>query len=347
MAKKPLIRWNFRISLSIFVFLLLLGACLLTTGIFILLYQIPYINHLMGPQQWYFFVPFMFAIVVSVIFAYLFAKRWLKAISSLSHAAEQVSKGNFQIHIPEEGHWGEVRDMISSFNHMVSELAGIELFRKDFINYFSHEFKTPIVSIRGFAKQLEDTTLPPDKRAEYTQIIIEECDRLSRLATNILLLSQFENQTIISSPVSFSLDEQIRRCILLLEKGWATKELELDIDLEELSYTSDPEMLSLVWTNLLSNAIKYTPKQGKISIVCKRVGQSICVSITDNGIGMSEEVQSHIFEKFYQADASHKSEGSGLGLAMVKRIIDLCEGSIAVKSQENEGSTFTVILPKE
>ena len=346
MVKKPLIRWNFRISLTLFVFLILLISCLITTGVFFLLYQIPYIQQLMGPQQWYFFVPLMFTVVIGLVFALLFSKKWMTTSISIARAAEEVANGNFNVHISEEGRRGEMKDMIHAFNNMVTELAGIELFRKDFINYFSHEFKTPIVSIRGFAKQLEDETLPPEKRAEYTQIIIEECDRLTRLATNILLLSQFENQTIISSPIPFSLDEQIRRCILLLEKGWAKKEIELDIDMEEVTYTSDPEMLSLVWTNLLSNAIKYSPNGGKITVVCKQVGQTVCVSIADTGIGMTPEVQSHIFEKFYQADASHKSEGSGLGLAMVKRIVDLCKGTITVKSEENQGTTFTVILPK-
>ena len=346
MAKKSFFRWNFRISLTLFVFVIMVGASLLTAGVSILLYQIPAIEQLMGPQEWYFFVPLLFAVVVSLVFAMLFSKRWMTTSISIAQAAEQVSHGNFNIHISEDGRRGEMKDMIRAFNHMVSQLASTELFRKDFINYFSHEFKTPIVSIRGFAKQLEDETLSPEKRTEYTRIIIEECDRLTRLATNILLLSQFENQAIVTSPITFSLDEQIRRSLLLLEKQWASRDLELDIDLAEVSYTTDPEMLSLVWTNLLSNAIKYSPQGSKITVLCQENKEEILVTIRDEGIGMSPETQARIFDKFYQADSSRKSEGNGLGLALVKRIVDLCQGTITVQSEEGKGSTFIVALPK-
>jgi signal transduction histidine kinase len=319
---------------------------LITAGICALLYQIPYIAEHQQARAWYVTVALLFAVMLGVVFSVTFSKLWLKTADDLSAATKEVSRGNFHVKVSDKGHHGEFGALIRSFNDMTEELSNIEIFRNDFINYFSHEFKTPIVSIRGFAKQLKKKDLTDEEQAEYIQIIIDECDRLTRLSTNILLLSRFENQQIVNSPSTFFVDEQIRRCLVLLEKEWNEKNIELVLEMDEVQYTTNEEMLSLVWTNLLSNAIKFSPPGGKVEVLCDEDEEQVHVVISDDGIGMSPETQKHIFEKFYQGDTSHKSTGNGLGLALVKRIVDLCGGTIRVSSREGQGASFTVSLPK-
>ena len=219
------------------------------------------------------------------------------------------------------------------------------MFRSDFINSFSHEFKTPIVSIRGFARQLQRDDITDEERREYATIIADESTRLANLATNILLLSKLENQQIVTEKTAFRLDEQLRSCILLLEKQWEQKHLELVIDLEEVTCYGNAEMLSQAWVNLINNAIKFTPEGGTIGISLVAVDDTATVQVSDTGIGMDRETQQHIFEKFYQGDKSHHGEGNGLGLAMVKRIIALSRGKSTVDSVKGKGTTFTVQLP--
>ncbi len=339
--------WSVRFSLVLFMFAIMLASGAITAGVSFAVYKIPFVaSHLGEGNARYIWVTLLFSLLLGALFSFAFSKLWLKTTEELSYAAEQVSRGNFSIRVNEKGHHGEFGDLIRSYNNMAQELSNTEIFRNDFINYFSHEFKTPIVSIRGFAKELQNPDLDPAKKDEYIQIIIDECDRLTRLSTNILLLSRFENQEIVSSPTTFSLDEQLRHCLVLLEKEWSEKEIELILELDEVQYTTNAEMLSVVWTNLLSNAIKYSFRGGKIEVLCDEDEENVHVMISDDGIGMSPETQKHIFEKFYQGDTSHKSVGNGLGLALVKRIVDLCGGSIRVSSRENQGSTFFVSLPK-
>ena len=241
----------------------------------------------------------------------------------------------------------ELQDLIRNFNEMAEELRGIELFRNDFINNFSHEFKTPIISIRGFAHELRQEGLTDEQRNEYAKIIEEESDRLARLSANVLTLSKLESQQIVTGRTEFYLDEQIRQCILLLESEWSEKELEIVPELELLLYRGNEEMLALVWRNLLSNAIKFTPQGGRIEVRMEVTEQTVTVSVADNGIGMSDEVRARVFEKFYQGDPSHAHAGYGVGLALVKRVVDLMEGSVSVKSREGCGSCFTVKLPRK
>ena len=230
---------------------------------------------------------------------------------------------------------------------MTDELASTEMFRNDFINNFSHEFKTPIVSIRGFAKQLQNDELSDEQRSEYIDIIVKESDRLASMSSNILLLTKFENQQMVTDKTAFYLDEQIRKCILLLEKTWSKKNIDLDIDLQEIRYYSNEEMLSHVWLNILNNAIKFTPENGAVAVKCYRDSSTVTVKITDNGIGMDDKTQKHIFDKFYQGDASHTIVGNGLGLPLAKRVVTLCGGKITVKSKMGKGTTFIVRLPIE
>ena len=269
----------------------------------------------------------------------------LRPMNDLVHAMHAVSRGDFSVRVDAEDVPGDMGELANSFNDMATELGGLEMFRKDFINNFSHEFKTPIVSIRGFAKQLERDDLTDEQRREYLNIIVTESDRLANMASNVLLLSKLENQTIVSDRQDYPLDEQLRRCVLLLEKQWSEKELEPDVELENITYRGNEEMMGHVWVNLLSNAIKFSPKGGRLTVRLIREQDMAVCSISDEGPGMDEQTRRRVFEKFYQGDTAHATEGNGLGLALVQRIVDLCQGRVDVQSEPGAGSTFTVTLP--
>ena len=269
----------------------------------------------------------------------------LRPMNDLVHAMHAVSQGDFSVRVDAEDVPGDMGELACSFNDMAAELGSLELFRKDFINNFSHEFKTPIVSIRGFAKQLERDDLTDEQRREYLDIIVTESDRLANMASNVLLLSKLENQTIVTDKTDYRLDEQLRRCVLLLEKQWGEKDLDLDVELEEITYRGNEEMLNHVWVNLLNNAVKFSPRGGTLTVRLSRQGDQAVCTVRDAGPGMDEATRRRVFEKFYQGDTAHATEGNGLGLALVKRIVDLCEGEVEVDSAPGHGSAFTVRLP--
>lgn len=271
--------------------------------------------------------------------------RVVRPILRLNNAVQEVAKGNFDIQIKNNS-IDEVGQLTRNFNKMTQELKRIEYLRKDFINSVSHEFKTPIASIQGFAKLIQMENLSEEEKREYAGIIAEESARLSKLSTNILRLSSLENKEIVDSTKLFPLDEQIRKTILLLEHEWSRKNISFDIELEKLQYQGDEELLQQVWINLINNAIKFSPENGSITVRLEKASDGVRASIMDEGIGMSEETTQRIFEMFYQGDKAHSSEGNGLGLTIAKRILDLCSGSIQVESRLGEGSTFTVILPE-
>lgn len=273
------------------------------------------------------------------------ARQYLAPIAQLIDATREVKSGHFDVRVSVEDAGSEVAELAESFNEMTRELGTIELFRNDFINSFSHEFKTPIVSIRGFARQLEREDLTPEQRKEYLSIIIAESERLSNMATNVLLLTKLESQQIVSDKRPYRLDEQLRSAILLLENQWTEKNLELDVELDEVTFLSNEEMVAHVWINLLGNAIKFSNDGGLLEVSLVQEGVDAVVRITDHGAGMDEVTRAHMFEKFYQGDTSHATHGNGLGLSLVKRIVELCHGEINVQSQPGEGSTFTVRLP--
>lgn len=284
--------------------------------------------------------------LIGILVAIPISRFILTPIQRLSNSADEIAKGNFDVRVDIKKGPREFRELYESFNKMAEQLGETEMFRRDFINDFSHEFKTPIVSIRGFAKQLEkDTGLSEERKREYISIIAAESERLSNMSTNVLLLSKLESQQYITGEVMIDLDEQIRQCILVLERLWEKKNIEFDIEMEELKYYSNDEMLRQVWINLISNAIKFTPENGKIFVRAKRDGGSVSVTVSDTGCGMDEKTMDRIFDKFYQADTSRSTQGNGLGLPLVKRIIQLCEGSLEVSSKVGEGSSFTVKLP--
>ena len=240
---------------------------------------------------------------------------------------------------------GEMVEFEQSFNKAAEELGGTEILRKDFINNFSHEFKTPIVSISGFADLLLEEQLPPEDQKEYLTIIRDESRRLADLATNILTLNRVESQTILTDKACFSLDEQLRQSVLVTQQKWRQKELDLDADLVPAEYTGSEGLLKEVWLNLLDNAAKFSPEGGTVAVNLRKAKNALMVSVTDQGEGMSADTQAHIFEQFYQGDTSHTTQGNGLGLAMVKKVLELHGGSIQVNSAPGQGSCFTVTLP--
>lgn len=226
-----------------------------------------------------------------------------------------------------------------------ARLSGIEMLRSDFINNFSHEFKTPIVSVMGFAKLLKKRNISEDERAEYLDIIISECERLSDLASNVLNLSKAESICALSDTAPFPVSEQIRESILQLEQKWEKKGIGFDLSLEDCQLTGRADLLKQVWVNLIDNAVKFSSSGGKIEIRTRQKDSVFYFQISDNGIGMDAQTQEKIFDRFYQGDISHSTEGNGLGLSLVKKIISLHRGTIRVSSEPGRGSIFTITLP--
>ena len=268
----------------------------------------------------------------------------LRPLYTFMQAIHSVSDGNFHTKIYLE-HPKEFRELSRCFNQMTEELAGIEMLRSDYINNFSHEFKTPMVSILGFAQLLKKGTLTTSEQAEYLDIIIDEAKRLTALSTNILNLSKVESMSLLTDSTTFNAGEQIRECVVLLEKKWTEKEISFDLHLLEQKMDGNEQLLKQVWTNLIDNAIKFSPVKSEIVLSMDKHNDTFTVTITDYGCGINEKTQHYIFDKFYQGDSSHSSEGNGLGLALVKKIIELHHGTITVKSQPLQGSSFMVTLP--
>jgi len=285
--------------------------------------------------------------ILSIVFSHIL----VRPMNQLIDATHKVAKGDFSVRVEPTDSHDELGQLVGSFNEMTKELGSNEMFKKDFINSFSHEFKTPIVSIRGFARQLERDDITDEERREYAGIIARESERLANMSSNILLLTKLENQQIMPDVTVYRLDEQLREAILLLEKEWGDKELELDLELPDTNICANEEMMSHVWINIIGNAVKFSEKGGILRVCCALRGNTVRVEIADSGVGMDEETQRRIFEKFYQgetsgsASPSHSTAGNGLGLPLARRIVELSSGRIEVKSAPGEGSVFTVELP--
>lgn len=273
--------------------------------------------------------------------------RAIRPITKLGDAIEQVGRGDFSVSVAHRGH-DEIARIVDNFNWMVGKLHTIEVLRRDFVSGVSHEFKTPIAAIAGSAKLLASTPhekLTHERVQKYTGLILDETARMSSLSTNLLQLSKVESQSITQNLIDFPLDEQIRQAILLLEPQWSAKQLELDIQLASVSCRGNEELLLQVWINLLSNACKFTPPQGTIRINLTRDNEQALIIIADTGIGMDPPTLARIFDKFYQGDSSHQAEGNGLGLSIVKRILDLHHANVYVSSTPQIGTTCTLVLP--
>lgn len=345
-------RKSFRSLLTAFtllVFAIFVSAVLITSVIIILLYRLGFLPKFILTPVILPVITLLACMIIGTILSVFAGRLFLNPLRRLIAAHEQIKAGNYHIRVSDQTPIRELGNLIQSFNDMAGELEATELFRNDFINNFSHEFKTPIVSIRGFARQLqkdnEQHLLSGEQRREYTDIIAYESDRLARLSSNILLLTNFENQQIVTDKTEFYLDEQLRHVVLILEKEWSSRGIEPELDLDEVRYTFNEEMLSQMWLNLIGNAIKFSPDGGTIKIRCKKKDQHIVVDIIDGGEGMDADTLRKIFDKFYQGDTSRKADGNGLGLAIVKRIAELAGGEVTVKSEQGKGSRFRVRLP--
>lgn len=276
-------------------------------------------------------------------------RRWLlvtRPVRRIAEAAEKITEGDFSVRIQpvfrldkQDG----LNTIIRSFNQMAEELSGIETLRTDFISNVSHELKTPLAIIQNYGTMLQQPGLTEQQRQEYAKTVTDASRRLADLITNILKLNKLENQQIYPEAEIFDLGEQLCECLLTFEDVWEDKEIEIDTDIaEEVKIKSDRALLSLVWNNLFSNALKFTPSKGRVSVSLKAEGDFAVVQVSDTGCGISQAVGAHIFEKFYQGDTSHATQGNGLGLALVKRVVDIVEGDISVSSEVGKGSVFTV-----
>lgn len=264
---------------------------------------------------------------------------------TLGASIKRVAGGDFSVRLDTDRGFSELRRISGDFNVMVEELSATEILQTDFVSNVSHEFKTPITAIEGYATLLGGSEGTSPEQAEYIDKILLNTKRLSNLVGNILLLSKVDNQGIPDRKTLFRLDEQIRQSILALEPRWTEKECEFDVEMEELYYEGNEALTFHVWNNLIENAIKFGPRGGCIKITLARDGERLIFTVSDMGEGISDEAKLHIFDRFYQSDSSHKSEGNGLGLALVKRIISAEGGEVSVSDNYPEGAKFTVALP--
>ena len=289
------------------------------------------------------------SLVIGSTAAFLTTKYSMDPVGRLVTHINRLASGDYRTRLNDKDFLAGTpafQPVTESFNKLAEELQNTEMLRSDFINNFSHEFKTPIVSIAGFAKLLKRGNLTQEQQQEYLSIIEEESMRLSYMATNVLSLTKVENQTILTDVTQFNLSEQIRSCILMLERKWDSKNLDLQLAFDEHHISANEELLKQVWINLLDNAIKFTPEGHTVQVKVSESEDSVTVSVMNTGSEIPLEDQKKIFHKFYQADQSHATQGNGVGLAVVKRIVELHGGEISVFS-ENEVTVFTVQLLKE
>lgn len=286
---------------------------------------------------------FVFSIIIGVTVSIVINIILLRPVVRLSKAMKRVAAGDFGIRLAPDSQIQELRDCYESFNLMVKELQATETLQTDFVANVSHEFKTPINAIEGYATLLQGSGEDQQQQG-YVERILLNTKRLSTLVGNILLLSKVSNHAIPVAHTTYRLDEQIRQAILLLEPRWTERSAEFDVDLEELHWTGPENLMHHVWSNLIGNAIKFGPKGGLIRVELKQTEGRYVFTVEDDGEGVPAEERQRIFQKFYQLDSSHKQEGNGLGLALAKQIIDSCGGDICVEDGSNGGCKFVVTL---
>jgi len=279
---------------------------------------------------------------ISGICIFIAVRLLVRPIRQITAASKRVAEGNFDIHVDVSGH-DEIAELAGNFNIMTLALSKNEYLHKDFVSNVSHEFKTPLTSLRGYAKLLKRPDLSEEKRQECLDVLITETERLSRMTSGLLRLSELEHEVILKHKERFCLDEQIRDSLVLLQTEWEKKQLDIDLDLETVFFTGDKELMHQVWVNLIGNAVRYSNQNGLLRIRIQE-NDGIRIAVTDNGIGMRKEEQERVFERFYKADASRSSAGTGLGLTLCKKIIELHGGTISVHSEWGKGSTFLVTL---
>ena len=336
--------------LALFVFCILLAAIGLTVlGVFILQWA-GVIQGLDEEMDMVTIVIFMsvISLILGWVLVFFSIRIPLKPIHTLIFHMNRLAMGDFETRIESKGilsNHPAMKGISDSFNKLAEELENTEMLRGDFINNFSHEFKTPIVSIAGFAKLLKRGNLTEEQRIAYLTSIEEESLRLSYMATNVLNLTKIENQTILTDVTEFNLSEQVRSSVLLLESKWGEKNIDLQLDFDEYAVEGNEELLKQVWINLMDNAVKFSPRCGTVILDVSESADTVTVIISNTGPEISPEKKDKIFGKFYQGDESHAAEGNGIGLAIVKRVVDLHGGRISVACKEGM-TTFTVTLPR-
>lgn len=331
---------SLRLRLTLLVSAEIVVSILLALGLYFVLADVLSVD-----ETWLLLLALIvISLVVGNVVTIFVAKLFFAPIKKLGQAMGQVADGDFSVRLQGKSSSKEIMEIYSGFNMMAHELSVTEILQTDFVSNVSHEFKTPITAIEGYSMLLQDDeNLSADQR-QYIDKILFNTSRLSSLVGSILLLSKLENQQIPTGQTCFRLDEQIRQSVVALEHNWEQKELELDVELERVDYTGNEPMLRHVWDNLISNAIKFSPRGGMVHMSLEKQGNALEFVITDQGPGLSENAQKHIFDKFYQADNSHKQEGNGLGLALVKRILTFENGSVHAENLETGGAKFVVKL---
>ncbi|EJQ49218.1 two-component sensor histidine kinase [Bacillus wiedmannii] len=293
-------------------------------------------------------VGFVFIVLIWTLIGILMRPKREAMIWTIIEPIQKITKGDFSVKIHnEEKYDGEIGVLVKSINDMTDELNAMEKMRQEFVSNVSHEIQSPLTSIKGFARALQDNNLSEEKRKHYLTIIETETTRLSKLSQNLLKLTLLEAEEYTPERVAYRLDQQLKQIVLNSEPLWAEKEIELELDLEKVNVIADQESMSQVWINLIHNSIKFTPSGGTITIQLQKHEKVVEVRIRDSGIGISEEQKQHIFERFYKADTSRNRTygGSGLGLAIVKKVLDLHQGEIKVESEEGNGAEFIVCIP--
>lgn len=334
----PLISWHIILIIMGIMFLLVTVQTFIIEG-----YQ-DNIAALVGTLTYY-------LIFVCLILSWVVWLVWRqttgKPLRRIARAARKVASGDFTVQVQstrKNGKMSEIDVLIGDFNKMTKELAGNEMLKSDFISNVSHEIKTPLSVILSYTKAMKDNNITPYLREQYADTVIDAAEKLNSMITNILKLNKLENQQIFSEVETYQLGEQLRRCALSFMDKWQDKSIKFEIDVADVAVSYDASLLELVWNNLLSNAIKFTDEGGRVSLTSQISGGAVYVSVRDSGCGMDRETCKRVFEKFYQGDTSRASEGNGLGLALVKKVVDIVGGEVTVKSSLGEGAEFTVKL---
>ena len=289
----------------------------------------------------------LFSVVMGGAVTNYITHSFIDPITCLGKAMKEVAGGNFHVAMQSDSKLKEVRDIYESFNRMVKELGNTETLQTDFISSVSHEFKTPINAIEGYASLLQDHHQSPEEQETYIEKILFNTRRLSTLTGNILLLSKINNQSIRPQRTAYRLDEQIRQAIVALEQKWTEKNIDFDVELDKVMYSGYESLLLHVWSNFIDNAIKFDPQGGMICLRLRQTGDEVVFTIDDNGPGVAPEEQKRIFHKFYQSDSSREMSGNGLGLALVKQIVEFSGGTVSVENLPEAGCRFTVRLPMQ
>ena len=326
--------------------IVLLVSSLITSGIELTLEYFGVIDKSLNESSWIIIglVTGVVCAIIGAALSLLTNKFLMHYVNDMFDGMEKLAEGKYDTRL-DFGKSESLSVAADSFNKLAEQLESTEILRTDFVNNFSHEFKTPIVSIKGLISLLRSGKVPDEKKSEYLRIIEEEIDRLAVMTTNVLNLTKIENQTIITDRSKFNLSEQIRTCILLDEKKWGERELSLELDFDEHEIVGSEDLLKQVWINLIDNAIKFSKRGSTLAVDISDLGDALKVAITNEGKEISAEEQHKIWQKFYQTEKVHSKSGNGIGLSIVKRIVELHGGEVGVESAEGK-NTFSVTLPK-